>query len=72
MNLFDTAPSHQADPLSSYQAAETVDLKGWHRRIFETLKDHDSRPSLIDTAYDKKGNPIAELCWRYKEISNAP
>lgn len=60
MNLWDIPATHINDPPSSYQAAEVVNLKGWHRRIYEVLKDHD-RP---------KGYTAKELAFIMDEDDN--
>ena len=40
--LFDNAPlSHTGDLQSSFDAAETVNLKRWHDKIYDALKRHD-------------------------------
>ena len=47
-NLFNQALSRTGDPISSYEAADTVNLAGWHKRIHETLLRHD-RPEGYTT-----------------------
>jgi len=58
-----TVFAHTNDPLSSYKAAETVNLRGWHKRIYEVLERHD-RPegyTAKELAYIMSGEGLSPL-----------